>query len=205
MHLYTIICMYCNIWGKWLSRDWPKVGRLTNGQRILGCTKPDDALCCEDQDAELGDYSTELDHIRFNPQGVSACRCGCGDHGPWDLRLCCAIPALGCHGVGRVDSGDSLWWWVGLAILSFHRLKLDLSELVLTLTLTVFPPHLAIQSCCHPFFGLLCRSSPTLGLSFGAMSLNLISALNVARILIFYTSFWYMILRIQNLFHLWAS
>ena len=138
-------------------------------------------------------------------QGVSACRCGCGDHGPWDLRLCCAIPALGCHGVGRVDSGDSLWWWVGLAILSFHRLKLDLSELVLTLTLTVFPPHLAIQSCCHPFFGLLCRSSPTLGLSFGAMSLNLISALNVARILIFYTSFWYMILRIQNLFHLWAS
>jgi hypothetical protein len=92
-----------------------------------------------------------------------------------------------------VDSGDSLWWWVGLAILSFHRLKLDLSELVLTLALktwklglrSVFPPHLAIQSCCHPLVGLLCWSSPTLGLSFGAMSLNLISALNFARLLIF--------------------
>ena len=52
-------------------------------------------------------------------------------------------------------------------------------------TWTAFPPHLAIQSCCHPLVGLLCWSSPTLGLSFGAMSLNLISALNFARLLIF--------------------
>ena len=51
----------------------------------MGCTKPDDALC-EDQDSELGDYSTELDHIRFNPKesvpaGVGAVTTAPGTYG----------------------------------------------------------------------------------------------------------------------------
>ena len=109
-------------------------------------------------DAQMnGELSKYLTWPRFNPQGVGACRCGCGDHGPWDLRLRCAIPALGRHGVGRVDSGNSLCCSSGSGWQDFpvtgnwkHRNRFLTLE-----TWEVCVPFLAILSCCHPLVGLV--------------------------------------------------